>query len=208
MRKLLFAALAAVAALAVPACKGLATDTEITQGVAKIDAAREAAAAQAEAATDPATKAQAEALAAKHAKALAELAEAQAKIAASEKDSSAQAAAVETIGSLVPGVGTAIGLGSGALVAGFSLLGQMKWRRVARQIIDGFEAAQASSPDLAAAIDEAAPLIHSAMDVATIATVRGELSRRRTRSGQPQRSRPATPAAAKAKRKKQPTPTA
>lgn len=193
MRRGIIGLVAAAAALAIAACSGLATDADIGNGLAKMDAKRSAALSAAESAPTEEAKAkalqEAEAIAAKRA----ELADIEAKIAAAAKEAEAQASAVSTIGALVPGVGGAIGFG--ALVAGFSLLGQLKWRRVARQIIDGFEAAQAASPDLASAIDEAAPLIHSAMDVSTIATVRGELSRRRSRSGPPARNRPATPTA-------------
>lgn len=188
MRKLILVLVAALAALAVVSCASLATDREIADGIGKADESAAAAAAAADSATEPEQRAAALAAAEEFAATAAGLRALRDRIDAESASASDATAAIQTIGGLVPGVGTAIGYGAGAIAAALGLAGTLKWRRVARQIIDGLEAAQRASPELAAEVEAATPTIHAAMDLATIGVVRSELSRRRAASGRPARA--------------------
>jgi hypothetical protein len=176
-------ALVCAAAIFVPACAGLRTDAELDQGAAKILAAKEKA--MAESATHPpgseeqrAAEAQAIALAAM----AEELEAARRQITDAEAAAARELAAAQGVVSVapVPGLGAIFGV-LGSLTGAYGFLRSAKARRVASQIIDGFERAQVANPILAEQIQASADTIHAAMDTSTIAEVKRELTARRAR---------------------------
>lgn len=207
----LIVALVCAAAIFVPACAGLRTDAELDQGAAKIQAAKEKALADS-ASRPPGSEEQraAEAQAAALAAMAEELAAARSQIADAEAAAARELAAAQGVVSVapVPGLGAIVGV-LGSLTGAYGFLRSAKARRVASQIIDGFERAQAVNPILAEQIQASADTIHAAMDTSTVAEVKRELTARRAQRVPPPSARIVRPIARQAiarARRSNPTP--
>lgn len=103
------------------------------------------------------------------------------ELATTKASAASEVAAASTVAGAIPvpgalAVSTALGGIGGAL---WPLLRSQRIARALRQVVEGFEKAKAANPTLAAQIQASEDTLHSAMDLESIAIVRGELRKAR-----------------------------